>query len=177
MASLAAEMTEETRKLNERRLCTFDRIGVHVVLILFVIVALGPIFVVIINSMKTTPAIFGGPFNLPTAATFSLDGYGRVFSRGNFLLNYRNSLIVTVASVALTVLTSTLAAFALVEYRVRIAPLIAGLFVLGVMLPIRLGTIPLIKIMIALHMMDTLSGLILVYTAMSIPLGVTLMMT
>ena len=121
------------------------------VLLLFVAIALGPILMVIMNSLKTTPAIFNGPFALPTAETFSLAGYERVFTRGNFLLNYRNSLIVTVASVGLTVIFSTLAAYALVEYRVKgVAPLVAGLFIVGVMLPIRLGTIPIIEIMIAL---------------------------
>jgi len=113
----------------------------------------------------------------PTGDTFSLAGYGRVFTRGNFLLNYRNSLIVTTSSVLLTVVFSTLAAYALVEYRVRIVPFLAGLFVVGVMLPIRLGTIPIIQMMVALHINDTLLALILVYTAMSVPLGVTLMMT
>ena len=177
MASMALDTPHDTAKLEEARRWTLERAGVHLVLVLFVLLALGPILIVVINSFKTTPAIFGGPFNLPSAASFSLDGYGRVFSRGNFLLNYRNSLIVTVSSVALTVVLSTLAAFALVEYRVRGVALLAGLFIVGVMLPIRLGTIPLIKIMLALHLMDTLWALILVYTAMSIPLGVTLMMT
>ena len=115
---------------------TLERVGVHIVLIIFVALALAPILVVIVNSMKTTPAIFGGPFKLPTSETFSLDGYGRVFTRGNFLLNYRNSIIVTVAAVGLTVVFSTLAAFALVEYRLKITPLLASLFVVGVMLPI-----------------------------------------
>jgi raffinose/stachyose/melibiose transport system permease protein len=156
---------------------TIERFGVHAVLLLFVAIALGPIFMVIMNSLKTTPAIFNGPFMPPTAETFSLAGYQRVFTRGNFLLNYRNSLIVTVASVGLTVILSTLAAYALTEYRVRGVAMLAGLFIVGVMLPIRLGTIPIIEIMIALRLMDTLLALILVYTAMSIPLGVTLMMT
>ena len=164
-------------KLADDRRWSFERLGVHLVLLVFVALALGPILLVILNSMKTTPAIFGGAFALPTAGTFSLDGYGRVFTRGNFLLNYRNSIIVTVASVGLTVVFSTLAAFALVEYRVKLAPLIAGLFVVGVMLPIRLGTIPILEIMLWLHLNDTLWALILVYTAMSVPLGVTLMMT
>jgi raffinose/stachyose/melibiose transport system permease protein len=76
-----------------------------------------------------------------------------------------------------TVVLSTLAAFALVEYRVRLASLLSGLFVLGIMLPIRLGTIPLIQMMLAWKLMDTLAALILVYTAMSIPIAVTLMVT
>jgi len=49
--------------------------------------------------------------------------------------------------------------------------------VLGIMLPIRLGTIPLIQMMLAWRLMDTLVALILVYTAMSIPIAVTLMVT
>lgn len=177
MAVMTTELAHDVRLVKERRRWTFERTAVHAVLLLFVALALGPILVVVINSLKTTPAIFSGPFALPTAETFSLAGYQRVFTRGNFLINYRNSLIVTVSSVALTVAFSTLAAFALVEYRVRIVPLLAGLFVVGVMLPIRLGTIPIIQIIVAWHLMDTLWALILVYTAMSIPLGVTLMMT
>jgi len=169
--------TAPGRMLIGDRRWTLERAGVHVVLLIFVALALGPILMVIVNSMKTTPAIFDGPFSLPTGETFSLDGYGRVFTRGNFVLNYRNSIIVTVASVALTVVFSTLAAFALVEYRLKITPLLASLFVIGVMLPIRLGTIPIIKIMIWLHLNDTLAALVLVYTAMNVPLGVTLMMT
>jgi raffinose/stachyose/melibiose transport system permease protein len=154
-----------------------EQVAAHAVLILFVVLALGPIAVVIINSLKTTPAIFGGPFALPDAETFSLDGYKRVLTRGNFLLNYRNSLVVTVASVGLTVLVSAFAAYALVEYRVRAVPLLAGLFIAGVMLPIRLGTIPIIQLMVAWGLMDTLAALILVYTAMSIPIAVTMLMT
>ena len=59
----------------------------------------------------------------------------------------------------------------------RITPLLAGLFILGVMLPIRLGTIPIIKIMIWWGIIDTLSALVLVYTAMACRSRVTLMMT
>ena len=161
----------------EARPWTLERTMVHVGLILLVALALGPIFVVIINSLKTTPAIFSGPFSLPSPEMFSVDGYKRVFTRGNFLLNYRNSLIVTVSAVGLTVVLSTLAAYALVEYRVRFVALLTALFIVGVMLPIRLGTIPIIKIMVAWGLMDTLWALVLVYTAMSIPLAVTLMMT
>jgi raffinose/stachyose/melibiose transport system permease protein len=150
---------------------------VHALLIVFVILAIGPVLVIIMNSFKTTPAIFGGPFNLPTAGTFSLDGYARVVSRGNFVVNYTNSLIVTLATTALTVGFSTLAAFAITEYKVRLAPLLAGFFLIGIMLPIRLGTVTILRMMVALHLTDTLLSLILVYTAMSLPVAVALMVT
>ena len=163
------------RKNRDGRAWTADRIVVHALLIFFVLLAIGPILLVIMNSFKTTPAIFGGPFDLPTVKTFGIDGYLRVFTRGNFLLNYQNSLIVTVVTIVLTIVTATLAAYGLVEYKVRLAPILAGLFIVGIMLPIRLGTVPILEIMISWNLIDTLTALILVYTAMSIPIAVTLM--
>jgi raffinose/stachyose/melibiose transport system permease protein len=149
----------------------------HVLLIVFVILAIAPVLVVILNSFKTTPGIFLSPFGLPDAETFSLKGYENVFKRGNFLVNYQNSILVTVGTTALVVTLSTLAAWALTEYRVRIAPLLAGFFILGIMLPIRLGTVPILRTMISWGLIDTLTALILVYTAMQLPLGIALMMT
>lgn len=151
--------------------------AVHAVLIAFALLSTVPILVVLMNSFKTTQGIFGEPFALPNAETFNLQGYLNVFSRGNFLLNYQNSLIVTISTIVLTVVLGTAAAWALVEYKVRIGPIIAGFFIIGIMLPIRLGTVPLLKTMIAWGLMDTLTSLILVYTAMQLPLAVALMTT
>jgi raffinose/stachyose/melibiose transport system permease protein len=169
---LSSSKVSSTFYGTSRHRMLLDRLIVHGLLIFFVLLALGPICVVILNSFKTTPAIFGGPFDLPTAATFSVDGYIRVFTRGNFLLNYRNSLIVTVSTIVLTVVLSALAAYGLTEYRLKITPVIAALFVVGIMLPIRLGTVPLLKIMITWGLVDTLTALILVYTAQGLPLAV-----
>ena len=150
---------------------------VHALLLAFVVLAIAPILVVIVNSFKTSPGIFNVPFQLPGADTFSLQGYQRVLTRGNFVINYRNSLIVTVSTTVLTLVCSTLAAYGITEYRVRLAPWLGGLFVLGIMLPIRLGTVPILRTMIDWHLMDTLVALILVYTAMSIPIATALMIT
>ena len=150
---------------------------VHGLLIVFAIVAILPILVVVMNSFKTTMGIFGAPFALPAADTFNLDGYKNVFTRGNFAANYANSIIVTVATIAATIVFATGAAWALVEYKVRISPLLTGFFIIGIMLPIRLGTVPIIKMMVATQLIDTLLALVLVYTAMQLPLAIALMMT
>lgn len=163
-----------------KRMHATDRLNAtitHGLLLVFVVLAIGPILVVIMNSFKTTKGIFTGPFLPPNAETFNLQGYENVFKRGEFLLNYQNSLIVTVATTVATILLATLAAWALTEYRVRIAPLLAGFFIIGIMLPIRLGTVPILQTMIAWGIVDTLLALVLVYTAMTLPLAVALMMT
>ena len=150
---------------------------VHGLLIVFAIIALAPILVVIINSFKSTMGIFGAPFAPPAPGTFTVQGYLDVFTGGDFVTNYRNSAIVTVATIALTIVLGTAAAWALVEYKVRISPIITGFFIIGIMLPIRLGTVPLLKLMVSWHLIDTLAALVLIYTAMQLPLAVALMMT
>lgn len=172
-----AEAATPTRKRPRRAGDVFAGGGVHLLLIVMGLFSVVPILIVLMNSFKTTQGIFGAPFALPDAETFNLQGYINVFTRGNFLLNYQNSLIVTLATIVLTIVLGTLAAWALVEYKVPITPVLAGFFVVGIMLPIRLGTVPLIKIMTSWGLMDTLTALILVYTAMQLPLAIALMTT
>lgn len=172
-----APMRAERRARPRRARDVLAGSGVHLLLIVMAIFSIVPILIVLMNSFKTTQGIFGAPFALPDAETFSVQGYVNVFTRGNFVLNYQNSLVVTLATIALTIVLGTLAAWALVEYQVRITPLLAGFFVVGIMLPIRLGTVPLLKIMTSTGLMDTLTALVLVYTAMQLPLAIALMMT
>jgi raffinose/stachyose/melibiose transport system permease protein len=150
---------------------------VHVLLIFFVVLAIGPVLLIIMNSLKSQQGIFAGPFALPTSKTFDLGGYARVFSLGNFDVYYRNSIVVTVVTTLLTVAFSTLAAFAITEYKVRLAPLIASFFIMGIMLPVRLGTVSILQMMVSWHLVNTVWALILVYIGMSLPLGVALMVT
>lgn len=172
-----SEPAATRRRPRRRPADVFAGGGVHLLLIVMGLFSVVPILIVLMNSFKTTQGIFGAPFALPDAETFNLQGYINVFTRGNFLLNYQNSLIVTLATIVLTIVLGTLAAWALVEYKVPITPVLAGFFVVGIMLPIRLGTVPLIKIMTSWGLMDTLTALILVYTAMQLPLAIALMTT
>ncbi|MDH4280146.1 MAG: carbohydrate ABC transporter permease [Acidimicrobiia bacterium] len=149
--------------------------GIHAVLLAYTFVALGPIVLVIANSMKSRRAIFDSPFSLPTSETFDLDGYRTVLETASFDAYFLNSLIVTIASLFLVVLFSTMAAFALTEYDFPANTLLGLYLAIGIMIPIRLGTVSLLDLMVSLKLVNTLWALILVYTAMGIPLGVFLM--
>jgi raffinose/stachyose/melibiose transport system permease protein len=150
---------------------------VHLCILFFVLIAIGPIIVIIINSFKTTDGIFSGPLKLPDSKTFSLDGYKRAFENGNFIRNYINSTIITVGSTLLTVVCSCLAAYGITEYATKLAKMIAGLFTIGIMLPVTLGTVVILKMMVRFHLLNTHISLILVYVGISVPLGVILMVT
>ena len=150
---------------------------VHLSLLFFAILALGPIFIIIINSFKTMEGIFTGPLKIPNSETFTLDGFKRAIGQGNFARNYANSTIVTLGATLLTVICSCLAAYGITEYTTKLSKMIAGLFTIGIMLPVTLGTIVIIKMMVRFNLLNTHISLILVYVGIFVPLGVILMVT
>ena len=144
----------------------------HGALILYTLIALFPVFVILINSFKSRKAIFREPLALPNAESFSLIGYQTVFKQGDFFLYVQNSMIVTVASLFFILLFGAMAAFALSEYRFR-GNLWMGLYLaLGIMIPIRIGTVAILELMVSTGLVNTLWALILVYTAQGLPLAV-----
>ncbi len=144
----------------------------HAILLTYATIALVPVILILINSVKSRKAIFRSPLSLPNADTFSLIGYETVMKQGDFLLYFQNSLIVTVTSLFCVLLFGAMAAFALSEYRFRGNSLMGLYLALGIMIPIRLGTVAILQLMVASGLVNTLTALILVYTAQGLPLAV-----
>lgn len=144
----------------------------HIALLLYTALALFPIILIVMNSFKTRKAIFREPLAFPNSETFSLEGYLTVWERAGFPLYFRNSLIVTVVSIVLILLFGAMAAFALSEYDFRGNTFMGLYLALGIMIPIRLGTVGILRLVSAMGLVNNLLGLILVYVAMGLPLTV-----
>lgn len=158
--------------MSQARHSPLRSIAAHAILITWTLVALFPVFVIVINSMKSRKAIFADPLALPSPGNFDLVGYATVMAQGDIFGWFLNSLIVTVASLFLVLLFGAMAAFALSEYRFR-GNLLMGLYLaLGIMIPIRLGTVAILQMMVASGLVNTLTALVLVYTAQGLPLAV-----
>jgi raffinose/stachyose/melibiose transport system permease protein len=157
---------------------TFDRrdlVGqgvAHLVLVVYTIIALFPIVLVLFNSIKDRKAIFGAPLAPPTPETFTLVGFQTVLAQGDFALYFTNSLVVTVVSLFLILLLGAMAAFALAEYQFPGNTLLGLFMALGIMIPIRLGTVGILELMVRLSLVNTRTALILVYTAQGLPLAI-----
>lgn len=154
------------------RLSTGRTIAAHAVLLTYTLIALFPVFVIVINSFKSRKAIFSDPLALPWPGNFDLVGYETVLKQGDFLQYFQNSMIVTVVSLFFVLLFGAMAAFALSEYRFKGNTLMGLYLALGIMIPIRLGTVAILEIMVASGLVNTLTALILVYTAQGLPLAV-----
>jgi raffinose/stachyose/melibiose transport system permease protein len=158
--------------MNKARSSLSRAIGAHAVLIAYTLLALFPVILVVVNSFKSKSAIFGSPLSLPTAETFDLIGYETVMKQGDFFVYFQNSLIVTVASLFFVLLFGAMAGFALSEYRFRGNTLMGLYLAIGIMIPIRLGTVAILQMMVAGGLVNTLTALVLVYTAQGLPLSI-----
>ncbi|HEX4200481.1 MAG TPA: carbohydrate ABC transporter permease [Chthoniobacterales bacterium] len=147
-------------------------IATHALLIAYAVVALFPVFLIILNSFKDRMTIFGAPFALPWGDTFTLDGYATLGSSAHFEWYFLNSLIVTASSLLLILIVGSMAAFALAEYKFRFNLLTSLYLSIGIMVPIRLGTVGILRLMVNLHLVNSLWALILIYTAQGIPLAI-----
>jgi raffinose/stachyose/melibiose transport system permease protein len=154
------------------RISTGRTFAAHAVLLTYTLIALFPVFVIVINSFKSRKAIFADPLALPLPGNFDMVGYETVLKQGDFFLYFQNSLIVTVASLFFVLLFGAMAAFALSEYRFRGNTLMGLYLALGIMIPIRLGTVAILEMMVASGLVNTLTALILVYTAQGLPLAI-----
>ena len=149
-----------------------ERLFPLVILTVYSLIAIFPIALVLINSFKAKKAIFGAPFQLPTSETFSLIGYQTVTDRASFQTYFLNSAIVTFIALILTLFIGAMAAFALAEYDFPGNAMTALYLSIGIMIPIRLGTVGILRLMVSLKLVNTLTGLILIYVAQALPLTI-----
>jgi raffinose/stachyose/melibiose transport system permease protein len=172
MTNLTAERKTTKSHWSYRLRQGLSAFSPHLVLFGYVLIALFPIYMIIMNSFKTRAAIFGAPFQIPNKETFSLIGYETVIQRANFLIYFKNSIVVTVTALVLTLLIGAMASYALAEYKFRGNTWLAIYLSIGIMIPIRLGTVGILRMMVNLHLVNTLTALILVYIAQALPLTI-----
>lgn len=150
------------------------RVPVWIVVALLLIVVLYPQVWMVLGSFKTQTEFFENPtWALPETWTF--DNYVAALTRGNVAINYRNSLLVTLPSVALIIGLGVAAGYVL-EVMIWKGRKTVLLFILaGIMVPGQMLLVPLFTVYFRLGLTNSLWPLILTYTAMGIPLTTFLM--
>lgn len=139
-------------------------------LVLNSLIALYPVFIMVMSGFKTLPEIMFAPLALPKS--WSLANYAQVWYQAGFNVYFKNSLLVSILAVATILTTGSIAAYVLGRYRFRGNTLIYSFFLVGLTLPIKLGILPLFMLIRSLHLFDTLGALVLIYTAIEIPFSV-----
>jgi raffinose/stachyose/melibiose transport system permease protein len=150
-----------------------DKFIAYVILLSWVLVVLFPLWTMIVNSFKSQHDIFSDPFSFPEV--FTLEGYQNAARAGNFSVLFCNSLFVTITSLFLILLFGSLASYALVRWKCRVSNFLYFFFIIGMMIPIRLGTMSVVRIIISLDLNNKAYGLIPIYVASGIPVSILIL--
>lgn len=128
------------------------------------------------NSLKDNEEIFGQPWSLASnPITAGIENYTTAWNIANLGGYFINSLLVTIGSVVATVMLSAPAAYALVRIPFFGNRPITYYFIAGMGLPFQLVLVPLYVLMVDIGLIDSLLGLVVVFTAVSIPFTILLL--
>jgi multiple sugar transport system permease protein len=144
-------------------------IWAYISLIFSAIILLTPPVYMLITSLKTSAEIADQKGNPWIVRNPTLDNYWELITNSLFQGFFINSVIVTVVVVALTMVISILAAFALARMRFWGSQVLATGVFLTYLVPDTLLFIPLYQIVGGLGLLNSIWGLVLVYPTLTVP--------
>nr|WP_302135923.1 carbohydrate ABC transporter permease [uncultured Schaedlerella sp.] len=131
------------------------------IMILYSCITIFVLVVTVMDSLKAKGDLVTNFVGLPKAV--SLSSYASVLIDGDFLLYFKNSLVLTVCGTVGCILLSSMAAYGIARYQFKGKSLLTGYFMVGMMVPVQVSILPLFIILRNLGLLNKLSGLILVY--------------
>lgn len=147
----------------------------YVILVVFALLALYPIFFVIMTSLKSMPEYVNNKLLLPKEITFG--NYYHVWIKGNMLKYFINSCILMPCALLayLFVCVSAGFAFGRLRFPFRFSIFLAVLFLM--IFPQMLLSIQIFQVCRKLHLINNFFGLILTWVAYFAPFGTYIMTT
>lgn len=137
-------------------------------LIAIAIVWILPFLIIVITSIKTNALVMGThPFAIPK--TFDWKNYVSAWSRGNFSVTMKNSVIITAIKVPLGVFISAMAAYALNRIKFPFRRALFLLIVFGTMIPFQVMLPPIFEVVNKFGLINRYTGVIMPYLAFGVP--------
>jgi len=144
--------------------------------VILVLIELYPLTWLLLSSFKAPAEFSLNPiYALPEG--FYWQNYIRAWTEGRMGVYFRNSLMVTIPSLFLILCLGSMAAFGIEILKWRFNNVVLVIFLLGIMIPVQMILLPLFAIYNQLQLLNTFTGLILVYTAFGLPLTIFLLVS
>ena len=134
---------------------------ISIILIIYTCFTIFVVGATLLNSLKTKGDLVTNFVGLPESITF--DNFKTILFEEDFLLYFRNSLILTVVGTLGCILLSAMAAYGIARYEFRGKRILSSYFLIGMMVPIQVSVLPLFLILREMGLLNNLLGLILVY--------------
>lgn len=150
------------------------RASLYAVLTIVSICCVFPILWVVLTSLRTPDSAFGRSF-IPTAKQWTGIGYVHAFTQAGVGGGILNSLIVTGCTICCVLFVAVLGGYGFARFAFPARRALYLLMLSTLMVPVAAILIPLFLELKTFHLLDSLAGLILIYTATSVPFAVVLM--
>lgn len=136
----------------------------------FALIVLIPCSIVALGTFKTDAEIYSTPLALPK--NWTLNNFRTLFDSGGLITPFKNSVIVSISSVFITLLLASMAAYAIARSVTISGKVLFFLFTLGLAIPGQVNIIPIYVLFVKLHLNNSLIGLVLVNIALTLPISV-----
>lgn len=144
---------------------TVYKIILNVTMLLFVIIALYPLVLMVLGSLKTSEELSANPSGFPRAAT--LTNYYRLFTASGSMIirSLGNSIFIAVITTALTLLFASMAAYAFAKCQFKGKNVLFAMLLATMMIPMELTMPPLYIMFSKVKMLNSYSVQILPFIA------------
>ena len=148
--------------------------GKYVAVLFYVSFALFPLYWLLKISVTPDKEIYTqGITLLPTS--YTLENFRSVVFASDFMVYFFNSVIVSLSSAAITTIIAAAAGYAFSRFRFPGKSVVVVLLLITQMFPLLMIIAPIYKIVASLGLLNTLTSLIIVYTAFNVPFATFLM--
>ena len=147
----------------------------YVALSIFAFIALFPIALLVLNSLKPAAQIVQNPLGLPNPIRW--ENFAHAWSHAKFSKTFINSLIVSGTTIVLVCSTSSLTAYVLARRKIKSWKVFTFYLLATTTAPIQLYIFPLYFGFAKLGLINNIFGVALIYTALYSPFAVMLLRT
>jgi raffinose/stachyose/melibiose transport system permease protein len=145
----------------------------HIFLILVAVFQIFPLLNLLINSLKSNEELKISLFSFPEKLHFS--NFSTVWERGSYLISFKNSITIGVATVLLVLIFNGLAAYALTKLNIMCKELFTAYFLIALTIPVFTYIVPTFFMFHKLGLVNNHLGIIMIYTATNIPFNLLLL--
>ena len=148
----------------------WQAVGVNALAWVLSLILIAPLALILVNSFKDSVA--ASDMNLALTSTPQWSNYSVVIEKGKLGVTFLNSVLYSVGSVLLCTLLSSMAAYVMSRNGRQLHRFLYLFIVLGIAMPINFVT--LMRVMQFVRLINTRTGIVLLYTATQIPFNVFL---
>lgn len=164
----AAAIKKPAHKLHIGRTIVF------ILLVIWGIIQVYPIFWLLLFSFKDNTEIFGGNvLGFPKVWQFS--NYSIAMTSGNVGVYFLNSLLITAVTIIVSSILIATTSYAIVRMKWKMSKFTLTVFTMGLMIPLHAALLPLFVILKNLGLLNTYLALIVPYVAFALPMGIFIM--